>query len=200
MRRLILAFLCLAQTALAGGNDLIAQVNKRLQHPPVLRGQFQQEKSLAGFTKPVKSQGKFTVVKGRGIIWRTETPFASQLVLTRNALVQTTGSGAAQRLDAQREPALKAINTALFAVLSGDLNTVERYFEITGRADAREWTLHLKPRETGWRQFIDRIELKGAAYLNRLEMLDANGDTTLIRFLNGSAADAPNTNEAAQLE
>src|SRR5215475_1777275 len=54
----------------------------RLREGQILRGHFEQERHLEGFQAPVKSTGTFLLVPGRGLVWRTEAPFAVTTVIS----------------------------------------------------------------------------------------------------------------------
>ena len=63
----------------------------------ILRGRFEQFRTLKGFGAPLKSAGSFTLAVERGLIWRAETPFAMMTVMTGNGLL---GGGEVALLDA----------------------------------------------------------------------------------------------------
>lgn len=198
MRQLIVLMgLLLPAFSLAASTTLIQRINQQLQHPSVLRGQFEQQRILDGFSKPMTSRGHFVVVRDRGVLWNTDTPFASQLIVTHDSLVQKNGNNVTQKLDANKEPALKAINGVLFALLSGDLAALEQRFTVTGEFKNKNWSLLLIPREAGWKQVLTRVELQGNQQINQLKMLDANHDATEITFFGISGAKAPSAEEAS---
>lgn len=188
----------LCTSARAAG--LIDRIDQQLQHPAVVRGQFEQQRQLAGFSKPLQSQGRFVVARARGALWLTEKPFASELILTRDTLIQKSGGTVSQKLDSSREPALRAINSVLFALLAGDLHALESRFDISGRVDSKGWQLTLLPRDATWKQVMSRIDLTGGAFVTTLDLTDANGDRTLIRFLNNAADSTLRADEASRLE
>lgn len=203
LRSLISSMLLLAVLSVCGhaqASDLVDRVNRQLQHPAVLRGQFEQQRQLAGFSKPMISRGRFTVARERGALWLTDSPFSSQLILTRDTLIQKSGASVSQKLDAKQEPALRAINGVLFALLAGDLSALEQRFAIQGETSARGWSLRLTPRDAAWKQVMTRIELRGGAHIDTLDMLDINKDSTLIRFLNTTADTSLRPDEVARFE
>src|SRR5262245_52598561 len=98
---------------------VLAQVRDRLADTPVLRGEFEQRKTIKGFKNPLVSRGDFIVAKARGVVWRTQQPFASTLVLTRDRLLARQADGSVtNRMDAAQEPGLRAINETLFALIT----------------------------------------------------------------------------------
>ena len=92
----------------------VAQIQAVLAKPDVMCGRFDQRKQLVGIKKPLASSGRFCVVAGKGVLWRTLLPFPATLRLTRDEIVQMQGDRVAMRLDAQQEPVVKMINSVLF--------------------------------------------------------------------------------------
>ncbi|MCV2350881.1 outer membrane lipoprotein carrier protein LolA [Paucibacter sp. Y2R2-4] len=165
------------------GPELAAAVRERLQQPAVLRGDFEQSKQVQGFAKPLLSRGDFIVARERGVLWRTKTPFASNLRLTRDEIVATQGNGAvAFRLDAGKEPSVRIINGLMFSLLNGDIAALSEYFRIEGQIDGRRWQLQLQPRQAALSKLFKAIELNGDSHVTSIRLDEANGDLTQLRF------------------
>jgi outer membrane lipoprotein-sorting protein len=177
----LLAAACLfAQTAHAAAP--VAKIQAMLAKPEQLCGRFEQTKQLAGMKKPLASSGRFCVVAGKGVLWRTLKPFASTLRLTRDEIVQTQGERVAMRLEASREPTVRMINGVLFSLLSGDLGQLETLFEVDGSAAADSWKVSLKARSPALARAIGAISLDGGAYVRTIHMVEESGDRTDIVF------------------
>lgn len=170
-----------------------------LAKPDQLCGRFDQTKQLAGIKKPLASNGRFCVVAGKGVLWRTLKPFPSTLRLTRDEIVTYQGDRVAMRLDAQQEPTVRMINGVLFSLLGGDLAQLETLFDVDGAVD-KQWKVTLKARSPALAKAIGTIALDGDAYVRNIRILEASGDRTDIVFSDirtGAAALSPE--EAAQL-
>jgi hypothetical protein len=195
IRALLLAFVCLGAQA----QDLAKSVHEQLVQPPVLRGDFEQSKQVQGFAKPLVSRGSFLVARERGVLWTTKTPFASQLRLTRDEILATQSGGAvAFRLDASKEPAVRVINSLMFALLRGDLGSLAEHFKIEGNADAKGWSLLLTPKTSALAKLMSRIELAGDKHVRNIRIDEANGDRTTIRFSAQTSEPAALTADEAQ--
>ncbi len=177
----------------------VAKIQSMLAKPPAMCGRFDQSKQLAGMKKPLASNGRFCVVAGKGVLWRTLQPFPSTLRLTRDEIVNYQGDRVAMRLDAKTEPTVRMINNVLFSLLSGDLGQLETLFEVDGTVDASNWNVVLKPRQAGLEKAIGIIKLDGGAYVKTIVMGDAAGDRTTIVFSAIQAGDAAMTKEEAAL-
>jgi len=170
---------------------LAEQVQARLYNEPVLRGQFEQTQALKGFSKPLVSKGDFLLARERGVIWATQSPFPSTLVVTRERIVSSNGKGAAQRIDASKEPGLKQVNDIVFALLSGDLKALSGKFDVSGEVPAHGgWKLQLAPRDANLARFLGPVELSGDRFVESVHWRSGQGDDTQIHFSKQSTAPA----------
>lgn len=181
-------FLCLFMTVMSASiagsnpNPLIIKIQSMLAKPPILCGRFDQTKQLTGMKKPLASNGRFCVVKGKGIIWRTLQPFPNTLRLTRDEIVNYQGERVAMRLDAKQEPTVRLINSVLFSLMAGDLGQLNDLFEIDGKVKATSWQVELTAREPALAKAIGTISLDGGTHVKTINMDEAGGDHTTIVF------------------
>lgn len=182
MKRLFatLILLCAAAPALAAGP--VARIQSMLAKPEQLCGRFDQTKQLAGMKKPLASSGRFCVVAGKGVLWRTLKPFPNTLRLRRDEIVHMQGERVAMRLDASQEPTVRMINGVLFSLLAGDLGQLDSLFEVDGSVAGDTWKVALKARNPALARTIGAISLEGGAYVRSIRMEEAGGDRTDIVF------------------
>ncbi|UTY58503.1 outer membrane lipoprotein carrier protein LolA [Massilia sp. erpn] len=199
MKKIVLSAVLLAASALAQAAAPVAKIQAMLAKPEVLCGRFDQTKHLAGMKKPLASNGRFCVVAGKGILWRTLKPFPNTLRLTRDEIVHFQGERVAMRLEAKNEPVVRMINSVLFSLLGGDLAQLDKLFEVDGTADAASWQVALKAREPGLAKAIGAISLEGGAYVKNIVMNEASGDKTVIVFSAMQTGAAALTAEEAAL-
>lgn len=199
--RCLFVLLVLAGASLpAYASDLVRDVAARLKQPELLRGEFEQRKVVKGFTRPLRSRGDFLFWQGHGVIWHTRSPFEASLILTPRTVASRQNNQTLQRLDAQREPGLRALNDTLMALLSGNLNSLQQRFEITGTViGTAAWQLRLTPRDARLAAIIQRIDLSGDAHVREVNMLERNGDSSQIRFDRLSTGPAASRQEAGWL-
>ena len=186
-----------AQAAVPG-----AGVRARLGNPPVLRGQFEQEKHLQGFKNPLLSKGDFLLARDRGVVWNTRSPFASTLVLTKQRLLTRQADGSTRALTDQAAPAVSTANALLMALLAGDIEALSRQFDLREilAADG-SWRLQLVPKQGALKKIFKLIELQGDQHVRSVHLEEVRGDYTDIRFL--QLLDAPaslNAEEAKQFD
>lgn len=199
---------CLALAALAGGAQgqavppLVQEIRQRMADEPVLRGAFEQRKSIRGFRNPLLSRGEFVVARQRGVLWRTREPFPSTLVVTRERVLSRNADGTvARRLQASEEPAVRAISETLFALMAADLVTLAQRFQIDGElGPGGSWRLVLLPRDPALARWLQRVELEGDRYLRGVRLNELTGDQTHIRLSGHAGAAALSAQEEGQFE
>lgn len=192
---LLLAAATVVQGAPAPG------VQARLAQAPVLRGDFVQEKQVAGFRRPLRSSGRFLLVRGQGLAWDTREPFAGETVLAQGRLYTRDLDGRRRLLlDGAASPGAAAATALLLALLGGDLEALAADFELQERVDDAGWQLLLSPRPGPMQSAFTRLRLAGDRHVREVEVEEANGDRTLITFAAIEEAQAPTADEAARLE
>jgi outer membrane lipoprotein-sorting protein len=153
-------------------DDVLAQITNRLAKAEITQGDFQQEKQLKILRKPLRSTGTFTYHQSKGVIWKTLTPIASLLLVNDTRLLTTQGK--------QAVPA--AFGKVFKAMLGGDLNQLTDGFSITGSDQKPAWQLELKPKDELLQKIISSIMLSGDNELRLLEIQEAGGNLTRIKF------------------
>jgi hypothetical protein len=176
-----------------------AKIQSMLAKPKVLCGRFDQTKQLVGLKKPVKSTGRFCVVAEKGVLWRSERPFANTIKLTRDEIIQLQGERVTMRLDAKKEPTVRVINSVLFSLLAGDLDQLEKLFDIDGEVNHQSWRVTLKARAPALARAIGAITLDGAEYVKNIDIDEASGDRTRIVFSAIQTGDGAMTVDEAAL-
>jgi outer membrane lipoprotein-sorting protein len=177
----------------------VAKIQAMLAKPSIMCGRFDQTKQLAGMKKPLAAEGRFCVVAGKGVLWRTLKPFPSTLRLTRDEIVNYQGDRVAMRLDAKTEPTVRVINNVLFSLLAGDLGQLDTLFDGDGSVDATSWNVALKPRQAALEKAIGTIKLEGGAYVKSIVMNEAGGDRTTIVFSGIQTGEGAMSKEEAAL-
>lgn len=192
---------CGAGPSVAAGATLIEAVRARLTDAPVLRGEFEQRKSVRGFRNPLVSRGDFMVARGKGVIWRTREPFASSLTLTRDRLVARSSDGTVNRtIDAREEPAARLLTELMLALMAADLAGMSGRFRVEGELlGDLGWRLELTPADDVIRRTVSRVRMEGERHLRMLQIQETQGDSSEIRFNRIRAEQIPSPDEDAQL-
>lgn len=177
MRRILLS-LSLFFSLHALGFDLAA-LSAQLQQQPVVQGQFQQTRYLHNLPQALHSSGVFTLVQKQGLYWELQSPFALRLRLDARGIAQQDAQGQWQISPQSGQ----SRQIALFmALLGGDTEELSRDFELQLSGTAQDWQLMLKPKSAVLQQIFQYIQLQGDQFLRQVEILETQGDRSLIRF------------------
>ena len=191
-----------APAASAPAAEGVGLIRQRMEVAPVLKGEFEQSKTLKGFKNPLVSHGEFLVARGQGVWWHTQQPFESTLVVTRTRLFTRAADGSADNLmDAQGEPGLKQVNELIFSLLAADLDALTDKFTVSAQpVGASGWTLTLTPRDANIAKFLVRATLTGEREVQTVHIEEARGDATQIRFSHQVPSAALTADESARFQ
>lgn len=203
MRILLFVSIALAAFAAPAADTGLTMVQQRVAKVAVLRGEFAQEKRVAGFKNPLRSQGRFVLARDRGVVWTTLKPFPSEIVVTRERIYSIQRDGSRRiEMDGSRQPALRGINQMMLALVAGDLQSLAARFDAQASAlPGQGWKLSLTPKSAALAKAFARIELQGDRYVREARIVEAGGDTTMLDFSALSETPASlSRDEAARLD
>ena len=171
--------------------DPLAQVRAQVAQVPVLRGEFAQEKQVAGFKNPLRSNGRFLLARDKGVLWTTTAPFPSEIVITQDRILSRQRDGSRRvEVDGKQQPGLRSVNAMMFALMSGDMKALTSTFDVKEEPAAGGWKMTLVPRSRQLAQAFTSVRLSGDRYVREVELREANGDLTRLRFSGMSEAPA----------
>jgi hypothetical protein len=174
----------LTMSALANAFDL-QQLSEQLAKPDVIHGQFIQEKHLRALPQPLLSKGSFVLAKNHGLLWLLKTPLQQDYRITAKGIARRDDNGW-QMLPNKSAGADQ--NRLFLAVLQGDSSGLQRDFELALSGDAQQWKLSLTPRSLLLKQVFKQINIDGGALVQTIELLETQGDSTVLRMQDSSAA------------
>lgn len=177
----------LAVAAQAPDAAALAAIVARLERPAVVRGDFEQSKQIAGLARPLVSRGHFVVARGEGILWDTLEPFPQRLRITASGIGAGAPEDGASLVGTAPGTALRELNRVLGAVFEADLAVLQEYFRTRGETAGDGWRLVLEPRAAALSRVFSGITLEGGRLVEAIELREANGDVTRIRFASPAA-------------
>ncbi|TMU79824.1 outer membrane lipoprotein carrier protein LolA [Pseudomonas fluorescens] len=178
----VLALLTLS--ALANAFDL-QQLSAQLAKPDVIHGQFIQEKHLRALPQPLISKGSFVLAKNHGLLWLLKTPLQQDYRISAKGIARRDDNGW-QLLPNKSAGAEQ--NRLFLAVLQGDSSGLQRDFELALSGDAQQWKLTLTPRSLLLKQVFNQINIDGGALVQTIELLETQGDSTVLRMQDSIAS------------
>ncbi|VXC13289.1 Outer membrane lipoprotein-sorting protein [Pseudomonas sp. 8Z] len=194
MRRLLTAALglLLAATAqLAQAFDL-DQLSAQLGQSAVVRGQFIQEKHLRALPQPLTSHGQFVLAKDHGLLWLLKRPLQQDYRIDKQGIARRSEQG--WQLVTQQSASAQQ-NRLFLAVLQGDSSGLRQDFELSLSGSATAWQLDLVPRSVLLKQIFQAVHISGGALVQRIELQETQGDSTVLRLQNSQADNALSDSE-----
>jgi hypothetical protein len=177
--------------------DAFKTTCSRLAAHPVVRGNFEQEKTINRLNRSLKSSGNFIITAGLGMVWDTVKPFASTLSLGKNYIIQSRPGGQRTVLNAQGNETFLRMAEVINAVFSGNSQGLMDNFNIYYSGNGAAWELGLSPRDTSIGAFAEKIILKGDTAIKSIFIYEQNGDTVQYLLSNHNYPAELNVNEKA---
>lgn len=153
--------------------SLIPEVN-------ILRGEFEQIRTLKGFKNPLKSEGRFLLSKADGVVWQSIKPFASLIRISNSGTIVKLSDQQNQSKSNTKKPNA-ALSQIMLAMLSGNQVEMEKYFKIQRTERNGAWIIQLQPKG-GMARVFAHIEIKGERYIKQVLMQEKSGDQTELHF------------------
>lgn len=181
----MIRLVCLLLTLLSASASAVTleQLQQRFASQPVIRASFVQVRSIAGMAQPLVSRGQLLIAQQQGLWWHQATPFPMTLILDDHRMVQSMSGQPPQVITADSNPQMFQFNHLLRALFQADEQVLRENFELNFRDDGGDgdgWQLSLTPKAAPLNKIFNRIDLQGAAYLNRITLDDRQGDKTEI--------------------
>ena len=178
-----LCFLLITLAPLAHAFDL-QQLSEQLAKPEVVRGNFIQEKHLRALPQPLVSKGQFVLAKEFGLLWLLNTPLKQDYRIVPAGISRRDAQGW-QLLPNKSAGAEQ--NRLFLAVLQGDSSGLQRDFELQLKGNAQAWQLTLTPRSLLLQQVFKQINIDGGELVQRIELLETQGDSTVLRMIDSQS-------------
>ncbi len=193
-KRTVFSFLmiCLLAFSLSAEGLTLEGVCKSLASHPNTTGSFTQTKTLQTNGRKLTSTGKF-IFCPLGILWQTEKPFPSSLILTEDAMIQIAAYGKKSVMNGKDNQIFANISATLSSVFSGNAEELKKNFTCKFEGDSKgAWKLYLTPKDSTIAAVMKSLVLAGTfeegsaagALLTTLEMTEMSDNTILYEFAN----------------
>jgi len=186
--------------------DAFKTTCSRLAEHPVIRGNFEQEKTISSLNRTLKSSGNFIIAAGLGLVWDTVKPFPSTLTLGKDYIIQSRSGGQKTGLNAQGNETFLRMADVISAIFSGNsrglIDNFNVYYSggaggIVDTAADASWELGLIPRDATIGAFAEKIIMKGSATIRSIQIYERSGDTVQYVLTNHNYPVELNANEKA---
>jgi outer membrane lipoprotein-sorting protein len=192
MMTLSLGLLFSAFTGLFAQTASLEEVCKKLSSNQNTMGDFTQIKTLQTNGRKLTSTGKF-IFCPLGILWQTEKPFPTSLILTKDSMTQIAANGKKSVMSGKDNQIFANISGTLSSVFSGNAEELKKNFNCKFEEGADGgWKVYLTPKDSTIASVMKSLVLAGTfeegsaagALLTSLEMTEMSENTILYEFAN----------------
>lgn len=142
---------------------------------------FTERRTMAMLSAPLETRGTLRYEAPDMLVKHTLQPRQEKFTVRGDRLTVVEGRDRLRSLSLSDQPQIGALVESIRATLSGNLETLERYYTVavTGTLDA--WTLDLTPRDEDLAAFVTLIEITGAgAAIRTVDTRESNGDRSVM--------------------
>lgn len=137
--------------------------------------------------RTLKSSGQY-VFCSEGIMWKTEKPFPSTLVLSASRMIQISKNGQKTVTDTSTNETFRSIASTLTSVFLNDIDRLRENFNVEfSSKNGTEWNAVLNPKDKTVAAVIESMVLKGtssagSAEITSIELNESSGDRISYTF------------------
>ena len=182
-RRLQSGVLLIAAGAAFAQALSVERLQRLLQGVPRTEVRFTETRESRWLAAPIESSGTMRS-NGTMLEKRVERPRAETWrILSDRMQVTMPGSDGVKEVMLDQAPAAAALANTLRRVMAGDLEALNKDFQLELSGDEREWMLQLTPRDPDVARQLKQISLQGAGpRLAVIVIEESQGDRTTTRL------------------
>lgn len=202
MQILWVGFCCCA-ISLANAKTIdTALLSELLPQQCVFAGEFTQSRTLQNIPVPLISSGKLFFSCDGGLIWQTNIPITETLVYSKQKhYFQIQDDGQVQGLKTRVHAYLAQV---LLSLMGADIEQLQQNFVVsdgveevsveknqTKESNKQSMTAVLQPRNKRFKKFLREIVLVHKDDIRTIEMINVDGQTTLVEISQPKYFDEP---------
>jgi len=187
---LLSIMLCIALTPAFA--DEAEQVASTWTVNELMRGMAQVKKSRATFvehkyismlTEPLSYSGTLEYTAPGRLEKRTLRPRPESMVLDQDRLEVESGDAGKRVLSLQDYPAIWAFVESIRSTLAGDLETLQRFYQVKLEGRHKKWKLKLLPLDSKMKDMVREIRINGSGdQIITIEIREAGGDHSVMEI------------------
>ncbi len=154
--------------------------------------EFIQSKTVAALSRPLISSGVLGFSANEELIWQTQHPFKSTLVISAKGLKQFNQNDVL--VSELGNPMVVKLSQIFLSLLSGNTQKLETDFTQKITCENGSWQISLTPGSGSYETLLSLISLSGTQYIEKITFLEARGDYTEILL------SAPSNNHLGNFE
>jgi hypothetical protein len=172
---------CAAAASPAPGEWGLERLMQQLGQVRSTKAKFVERKELAILSAPLEFSGTLIYTAPGRLEKHTLRPRTESLILDERTLTIEDHAKRRRTLVLQEHPIVWAFVESIRSTLAGDLQSLNRFYEVNLRGDERNWHLTLKPRDPRMQTVVDEIGISGSRNLVRIIQIDERrGDRSVM--------------------
>ena len=187
----MLALALLAACALAFSQSVsssrdeegLAKVCGIISSHKITKGDFRQLKFIHKLKREMVSSGIFIISTDDGILWQTQKPYFSTMVVTQKAIIQTNSKGKKSVLSSESNPSFEQFSKVISSVFTGNMNILTEKFDVEFIGSSDSWNINLLPKNSTVRNVVIEIEMAGHDSIDSMVVHEPSGDYIRYEFL-----------------
>jgi hypothetical protein len=185
---LIFLFSCVpVQAAQADELESLMQAMAAVKHRIV---QYKEEKQMELLDAPLFSEGTLEYLAPDKLVRTVLKPSRVRYTIDSKQVTIKKGDKSRTR-NLDQLPLLRTFAESFRAILAGDLNSLQKYYEIDFRGNQDQWEISLRPKDKKLVAYVNRLQVSGAGDRVLLYIIeDSNGDLTRMRLFSDEAGEA----------
>jgi outer membrane lipoprotein-sorting protein len=165
----------------AAGFDLQA-LTQQLAQVHSGEAQFVEDRRIEQLDRTIRSSGRLSFTAPDTFVRETLKPRHERMAVVGNQLTLTRGDRTQTAL-LDSVPEAAVIVEAIRGTLTGNRETLERYFDVKVQGSPEQWELDLVPREPRLRAQVPSLHISGRrAQVREVRMTLPDGDSSVMRI------------------
>lgn len=142
---------------------------------------FTEERFLPYLDEPVRLSGQLEAPNPDRLEKHVTAPVVEHFIVDGSRVTLTRGDGTVRHLSVSDDPLLRALADGLRRVLAGELDVVQRTFDLGLTGTRGNWRLTLYPSSEALKQALDVVRIDGSeGRINRVETVETAGVRTVM--------------------
>lgn len=155
---------------------------QNLRQVKVAKGKFVERKYLAILSSPLEFSGTLAYTAPGRLEKHTLRPKPESLILEGDTLTIESGEKKQRRTFALQDfPVFWALVESIRSTLAGDLQTLNRFYQVSLEGNENQWRLLLKPSDLKMQSVLNEIRISGNGnWIAVIELMEAEGDRSVM--------------------
>ena len=179
-----LVFFCLILSPLSAADpdQILEQLYSEVLSHDIVQGEYIQNKVLRKINHTISSRGTFVIEAGHGILFNVKEPFASDIVVGWDRLVQRMPDGTVSIMDGSENAIFRQMADIVSSVFMNDLQQLKKNFDVSVEKKDGSYVISLIPFDSLLHGAIPLIVIGVSDAVDSVLLHEGNGNTVEYIF------------------